>query len=125
MFWFYPREYTDQESYDERFRNYNKNTFRTTAPVPWPILTRLGYVVVEPESPIVGDQGAMNNNYVHDLRNNLSAVIDTIREPEVGWTGAGSESAATAMAPSPPPTPWFTRPSSRRESPATETTTGP
>jgi dipeptidyl aminopeptidase/acylaminoacyl peptidase len=39
---------------------------------------RLGYAVVEPDSPIVGPQGAMNNNYIHDLRNNLAAVIDEL-----------------------------------------------
>ncbi len=87
MFWFYPREYTDQESYDERFRNYNKNQFTNYGTRSIAYLTRLGYVVVEPESPIVGDQGAMNNNYVHDLRNNLSAVIDTIVNR--GWVDRG------------------------------------
>ena len=39
---------------------------------------RLGYAVVEPDAPIVGPQGQMNNNYVHDLRNNLAAVIDEL-----------------------------------------------
>jgi hypothetical protein len=39
---------------------------------------RLGYAVVEPDSPIVGAAGQMNNNYVNDLRNNLSAVIDDL-----------------------------------------------
>jgi len=87
MFWFYPREYTDQESYDERFRNFNKNTFTNYSTRSMAYLTRLGYVVVEPESPIVGDEGAMNNNYVHDLRNNLSAVIDTIVNR--GWVDRG------------------------------------
>ncbi|MGD2122048.1 MAG: prolyl oligopeptidase family serine peptidase [Gemmatimonadota bacterium] len=88
MFWFYPREYTDQESYDERFRNYNKNTFNTySSPRSMAFLTRVGYVLVEPESPIVGDEGVMNNNYVHDLRNNLSAVIDTIVDR--GWVDRG------------------------------------
>ena len=87
MFWFYPREYTDQESYDERFRNYNKNTFTNYSTRSIAFLARLGYVIVEPESPIVGDQGAMNNNYVHDLRNNLSAVIDTIVDR--GWVDRG------------------------------------
>jgi dienelactone hydrolase len=87
MFWFYPREYTDQESYDERFRNYNKNTFQNYGTRSMAYLTRLGYVVVEPESPIVGDEGARNNNYVHDLRNNLSAVIDTIVNR--GWVDRG------------------------------------
>ena len=40
--------------------------------------TRLGYTVVEPDSPIVGAQGAMNDNYVHDLRTNLAVVIDEL-----------------------------------------------
>lgn len=87
MFWFYPREFTDQESYDERFRNYNKNTFTNYSTRSIAFLTRLGYVVVEPESPIIGDQGAMNNNYVHDLRSNLGAVIDTITAR--GWVDRG------------------------------------
>jgi len=87
MFWFYPREYTDQESYDERFRNYNKNTFTNYSTRSIAFLTRLGYAIVEPESPIVGEQGAMNNNYVADLRNNLSAVIDTIVDR--GWVDRG------------------------------------
>jgi dipeptidyl aminopeptidase/acylaminoacyl peptidase len=87
MFWFYPREYTDQESYDERFRNYNKNTFTNYSTRSIAFLARLGYVIVEPESPIIGEQGAMNNNYVTDLRNNLSAVIDTIVNR--GWVDRG------------------------------------
>jgi len=87
MFWFYPREYTDQESYDEQFRTYNKNTFTNFSARSMAFLVRLGYVVVEPESPIVGAEGAMNNNYVYDLRNNLSAVIDTIVNR--GWVDRG------------------------------------
>lgn len=87
MFWFYPREYTDQESYDERFRSYNKNTFQGYGTRSMAYLTRLGYAVVEPESPIVGDEGVMNDNYVHDLRTNLSVVIDTIVAK--GWVDRG------------------------------------
>ena len=87
MFWFYPREYTDQESYDERFRSYNKNSFQGYGTRSMAYLTRLGYAVVEPESPIVGEQGAMNDNYVHDLRNNLATVIDTITAR--GWVDRG------------------------------------
>ena len=41
-------------------------------------LIRLGYAVVEPDAPIVGAPGRMNNNYEHDLRNNLAAVIDEL-----------------------------------------------
>ena len=39
---------------------------------------RLGYAVVENDSPIVGAAGEMNNNYVNDLRNNLAATIDEL-----------------------------------------------
>jgi dipeptidyl aminopeptidase/acylaminoacyl peptidase len=78
IFWFYPREFTDQDSYDRPDRTFNKNTFPTFGSRSMEFFTRLGYAVVEPDSPIVGSQGAMNNNYVHDLRNNLAAVIDEL-----------------------------------------------
>ena len=39
---------------------------------------RLGYAVVDPDTPIVGPQGQMNNNYVNDLRNDLAATIDEL-----------------------------------------------
>jgi dipeptidyl aminopeptidase/acylaminoacyl peptidase len=41
-------------------------------------LARLGYAVVEPDAPIVGKAGQMNNNYENDLRNNLATVIDEL-----------------------------------------------
>jgi dipeptidyl aminopeptidase/acylaminoacyl peptidase len=41
-------------------------------------LTLLGYAVVQPDAPITGAEGRMNDNYVHDLRSNLSAVIDQL-----------------------------------------------
>jgi len=78
MFWFYPREYTDQENYDEGARTYNKNSFPNLGARSMQYLIRLGYVLVEPDAPIVGEEGAMNNNYENDLRNNLSAVIDSL-----------------------------------------------
>ena len=78
MFWFYPREYEDQESYDERGRTYNKNEFPSFGTRSMEYLVRLGYAVVEPDAPIVGKTGQMNNNYEHDLRNNLAAVIDEL-----------------------------------------------
>ena len=80
MFWFYPREYEDQESYDERGRTFDKNAFPGFGARSMEYLVRLGYVVVEPDAPIVGDAGRMNNNYEHDLRNNLAAVIDELDE---------------------------------------------
>jgi dipeptidyl aminopeptidase/acylaminoacyl peptidase len=78
MIWFYPREYTDQDSYDETRERYNKNQFRSIGTRSMEILVRHGYVVVKPDAPIVGESGRMNDNYVHDLRNNLSAVIDLL-----------------------------------------------
>jgi len=83
MFWFYPREYEDQESYDERGRTYNKDAFPNFGTRSMQYLARLGYAVVEPDAPIVGKQGQMNNNYEHDLRNNLAAVIDELDEREL------------------------------------------
>jgi dipeptidyl aminopeptidase/acylaminoacyl peptidase len=87
MFWFYPREYTDQEDYDEGGRTYNKNSFQNFGTRSIQFLTRLGYAVVEPDAPIVGDQGAMNNNYENDLRNNLATVIDSVERR--GWVDRG------------------------------------
>jgi dipeptidyl aminopeptidase/acylaminoacyl peptidase len=42
------------------------------------LLITQGYAVVQPDAPIVGPSGRMNDNYVNDLRNNLSAVIDEL-----------------------------------------------
>ena len=78
IFWFYPREFSDQDSYDRPDRTFNRNTFPAFGARSMEFFTRLGYAVVEPDSPIVGPQGQMNNNYVNDLRNNLSAVIDEL-----------------------------------------------
>lgn len=76
MFWFYPREYTEQEGYDRTLRTFNKNRFPAQGARSMELLTLLGYAVVQPDAPITGPQGRMNDNYVHDLRNNLLAVID-------------------------------------------------
>jgi dipeptidyl aminopeptidase/acylaminoacyl peptidase len=78
IFWFYPREFQDQESYDRPDRTFNRNSFQAFGLRSMAFFVRLGYAVVEPDSPIVGPTGQMNNNYVHDLRNNLAAVIDEL-----------------------------------------------
>jgi dipeptidyl aminopeptidase/acylaminoacyl peptidase len=78
MFWFYPREYAGQEEYDRGARTFNKNSFQSFGLRSMEFLVRLGYAVVEPDAPIIGPQGQMNNNYEHDLRNNLAAVIDEL-----------------------------------------------
>ena len=76
MFWFYPREYTDQRSYDRSAARHNKNAFPNVGTRSMETLTKLGYAVVQPDCPIIGKQNQMNNNYTQDLRNNLWAVID-------------------------------------------------
>ncbi|RMH23676.1 MAG: S9 family peptidase, partial [Gemmatimonadetes bacterium] len=78
MFWFYPREYEDQDNYDERGRTYNRNAFPRFGTRSMQYLVRLGYAVVEPDAPIVGPAGKQNNHYEHDLRNNLAVVIDSL-----------------------------------------------
>ena len=78
IFWFYPREFSDQESYDRPDRTFNKFAFPNFGVRSMEYFVRLGYAVVEPDSPIVGPEGQMNNNYVHDLRTNLSVIIDEL-----------------------------------------------
>ena len=105
MFWFYPREYEDQESYDEGARTYDRNAFPNFGTRSMEYLVRLGYAVVEPDAPIVGKAGQMNNNYEHDLRNNLAAVIDELDRREIidrqrlgiGGHSYGAFSTANAM----------------------------
>jgi dipeptidyl aminopeptidase/acylaminoacyl peptidase len=105
MFWFYPREFTDQESYDRTLRTYNAQRFPATGARSMEYLTLLGYAVVQPDAPIIGEQGRMNDNYVHDLRNNLAAVIDHLDREGIidrdrlgiGGHSYGAFSAVNAM----------------------------
>jgi dipeptidyl aminopeptidase/acylaminoacyl peptidase len=105
IFWFYPREFQDQESYDRPDRTFNRNSFQAFGLRSIEFLVRLGYAVVEPDSPIVGPAGQMNNNYIHDLRNNLAAVIDELDRRAfidrtrlaIGGHSYGAFSAVNAM----------------------------
>ncbi|MEP6730808.1 MAG: prolyl oligopeptidase family serine peptidase [bacterium] len=78
MFWFYPYEYTDQDSYERTKRNFNKHKFPTAGPRSMEIMATQGYAVVQPDIPIFGTAGRLNDNYVYDLRNGLTAVIDEL-----------------------------------------------
>ena len=78
LFWFYPREFTDQSGYDRTLRTFNRNQFRDLGPRSMVYFVTQGYAVVEPDAPIFGESGRMNDNYVPDLRNNLAAVIDEL-----------------------------------------------
>jgi dipeptidyl aminopeptidase/acylaminoacyl peptidase len=80
IIWFYPREYTTQAEYDRSRFTTNINKFPALEPARPASSVKLwvtqGYALLEPDSPIVGDSGKMNDNYTRDLRENLDAVID-------------------------------------------------
>src|SRR6185503_4379746 len=80
IIWFYPREYTTQAEYDRSRYNTNINKFPEIEPARPASSVKLwvtqGYVLLEPDSPIMGDSGKMNDNYTRDLKENLDAVID-------------------------------------------------
>jgi dipeptidyl aminopeptidase/acylaminoacyl peptidase len=110
LFWIYPREYTDQAAYDRGNRDMTQaNRFLTPAPRSMTILTLLGYAVVEPDVPIVGVAGRMNDNYVPDLRNSLWAAIDECDKRglidrdrlAIGGHSYGAFSTANALAHTP------------------------
>ncbi len=80
IIWFYPYEYTSQAEYD-RFRyTVNINKFPAVPSSRPASSTKLwvsqGYALIEPDIPIFGDSGRMNDNYTRDLKENLDAVID-------------------------------------------------
>ena len=80
IIWFYPREYTSQAEYDRSKFGTNINAFPDLPPARPASSVKLwvtqGYVLLEPDSPILGDSGKMNDNYTRDLKENLDAVID-------------------------------------------------
>jgi dipeptidyl aminopeptidase/acylaminoacyl peptidase len=105
LFWFYPYEYTDQSSYDRTKRTFNKHKFPAAGPRSMEIMATQGYAIVQPDAPIFGESGRMNDNYVPDLRNNLSAVIDELdrrgiidrQRLGIGGHSYGAFSTANAM----------------------------
>ena len=82
LIWFYPREYTTQAEYDRSRYSTNINKFPELAPARPASSVKLwvtqGYALIEPDCPIMGDSGRMNDNYTRDLRENLDAVIDAV-----------------------------------------------
>lgn len=116
LFWIYPREYTDQADYDARSGRGGLSgaaggpgRFSTPTPRNMAILTLAGYAVVEPDVPIVGPAGRMNDNYVPDLRNSLWAAIDELDKRGIidrdrlacGGHSYGAFSTANALAHTP------------------------
>jgi len=84
VLWFYPREFTSQGDYDRVQYGTNINRF-PEVPTQRPASTMQlwvghGYALIEPDLPIVGDSGKMNDNYTRDLRETLDAVVDAVVE---------------------------------------------
>ncbi len=105
FFWFYPREFVNQAAYDQTQRGQNKNLFPSQSVNAKSVMIRRGWAVVEPDCPIVAPAGRMNDNYINDLRNNLSATIDTLDSEgiadrtklAIGGHSYGGFSTANAM----------------------------
>ena len=119
LFWIYPREYADQAAYDAGAGRAGGGAggpggaqagrFTSPGPRSVAILTLAGYAVIEPDVPIVGPAGRMNDNYVPDLRNGLWAAIDELDKRGIidrdrlacGGHSYGAFSTANALAHTP------------------------
>jgi dienelactone hydrolase len=82
VIWFYPREYATQQAYERSRWTTNINQFPAVPAARPATATELwvagGYVFVEPDVPIFGDSGRMNDNYTRDLKENLDAILDAV-----------------------------------------------
>jgi dipeptidyl aminopeptidase/acylaminoacyl peptidase len=84
IIWFYPREYTTQEQYDQSKYSVNVNQFPDVPSLRPASSVKLwvaqGYALIEPDIPVFGDAGRMNDNYTRDVKENLDAVLDAVVE---------------------------------------------
>ncbi len=80
MFWFYPREYENQEALDRALRTRNINSFRSIGPRSMQMLLTRGYAVVLPDFPIVGPMDQVNDNFIPSIQRNWHAIIDACDE---------------------------------------------
>ena len=105
FFWFYPAEFDTQDAYDRQARTPNRNLFPSQGASPKTLLLRRGWAFVEPDCPIIGPRGRMNDFYVSDLVSNLSATIDALEvkglcdrtKLAIGGHSYGGFSTANAM----------------------------
>jgi dipeptidyl aminopeptidase/acylaminoacyl peptidase len=82
IIWFYPREYSTLAQYEQSRQSVNINAF-PTVPSARPassmqLWVSQGYAFIQPDIPIYGDAGRMNDNYTRDLEENLDAVLDAV-----------------------------------------------
>ncbi|REL38427.1 hypothetical protein DYD21_00280 [Rhodohalobacter sp. SW132] len=77
LIWHYPREFNDQESYNEGLRTYNKNSYPRIGARTADIMVKEGYAVLKPDWPIVGERGTSNDSFVWSIVQNSTVVIDS------------------------------------------------
>ena len=77
IIWHYPREYDDQDDYNEGLRRHNINRYPRVGTRTADIFVKEGYAVLRPDWPIVGDRGTSNDNFVWSVVQNSTAVIDS------------------------------------------------
>ncbi len=82
IIWFYPREYATETAYERTKYSVNINKFPEVPSLRPASATKMwvsqGYAYIEPDIPIFGDSGRMNDNYTRDLKENLDAVLDAV-----------------------------------------------
>ncbi len=108
LFWFYPREYNDQQAYDRSTTTGGAaaNRFPTYGPRTMSFITFAGYALVEPDAPIFAENNQLpNDHYVDNLRDDLYAAIDALdtlglidrTKLAIGGHSYGAFSTANAM----------------------------
>jgi len=80
MFWFYPREYEDQDGLDRAARRRNINSYRSHGSRSMQLLITQGYAVVQPDFPIVGEMDEYNDNFIKSIQRNWTAILDACDE---------------------------------------------
>jgi dipeptidyl aminopeptidase/acylaminoacyl peptidase len=82
VIWFYPREFSSAQDYERSRYTTNINKFPEVPSARPATATKLwvsqGYAFIEPDIPIFGEVGRMNDNYTRDLKENLDAVLDAV-----------------------------------------------
>lgn len=78
LIWHYPREYDDQEDYNESQRDYNKNNFPGVYNRSPEILVKQGYAVIDADWPIAAERGGPNDGFVWSIVQNSTVVIDSV-----------------------------------------------
>ncbi|MEX2182686.1 MAG: DUF305 domain-containing protein [Gemmatimonadaceae bacterium] len=82
ILWFYPREYVSAETYARSRHSTNINRFPIVPALRPASAIQLwvsqGYALINPDIPIFGDTGRMNDNFTRDLPENLDAVLDAM-----------------------------------------------